>query len=178
MSFFSTLAPKIAWRYLWVKKSYGAVSAIAAVSIVGVAVATAAILCVLSVFNGFRDILTSSSSKIQPDVIITPAKGKVIANGDSLAEVIATIQGVEVAAPIIEDQALVIFNGVEMPVVLHGVEPSALKRLTKIDSLVVAGQPLPEDAIGNDPPLGLISCLFYTCPSPRDVSGYRMPSSG
>ncbi len=157
MNLLRGLAPRIAWRYLWVKKSYGAVSAIAVVSVVGVAVATAAILCVMSVFNGFRDILSTSSSRIQPDIIITPREGKVIDDGDMLAEEIREITGVEVAMPSIEDQALVIFNGVEMPVMLRGVEPADFRKLTSIDSLIVAGSPMPDDAIEHEIPLGLIS---------------------
>ncbi|MDE6681735.1 MAG: ABC transporter permease, partial [Muribaculaceae bacterium] len=51
------LGVRIAWRYLMAKKSHSAVSAIAAVSVAGVAVAPAAIVCVLSVFNGFRNLL-------------------------------------------------------------------------------------------------------------------------
>ena len=62
------LAARIAWRYLWSKKSHSAVGAIAAVSITGVAVATAAIVCVLSVFNGFRDVLTERLDTLSPEV--------------------------------------------------------------------------------------------------------------
>ncbi|MDE6273268.1 MAG: ABC transporter permease [Muribaculaceae bacterium] len=157
MNLLRGLAPRVAWRYLWVKKAYGAVSAIAVVSVVGVAVATAAILCVLSVFNGFRDVLSTSSSRIQPDILVTPREGKVIDDGDMLAAEISEITGVEVAMPAIEDQALVIFNSMEMPVMLRGVVPSEFRRLTSIDSLIVAGSPMPDDAIEHETPLGLIS---------------------
>lgn len=148
---------RIAWRYLLKKKSYGAVSAIAGVSVTGVAIATAAILCVLSVFNGFRDILTSSSARIRPDVIVEPARGKVIADGDSLAEIISKIPEVEAVMPAVEDQALVIFNGIEMPVMLRGVDPKIFGRVTAIDSLIIAGEGLPEDAAEYDVSPGLLS---------------------
>lgn len=157
MNLLQALAPRIAWRYLWKKKSHGAVSAIAAVSVTGVAVATAAILCVLSVFNGFRSVLTESSSRIQPDVVVTPRAGKTILQGDSITEVIAKLPGVELAMPAVEDQALVIYGGQEMPVMLRGVDPTVFSRLTAIDSLIIAGSPMPEDALDHDPPIGLIS---------------------
>lgn len=147
----------IAWRYLWKKKSHGAVSAIAVVSVVGVAVATAALICVLSVFNGFHDLLVEQNDLILPDVEVFPAKGKVVAEADSLARKIAMVEGVEVAAPAIAEQALAICRQREMPVMLRGVEPRAFRSYTAIDSLIVSGNTLPWSAIDYDPPAGLVS---------------------
>lgn len=147
----------IAWRYLRKKKSHGAVSAIAVVSVVGVAVATAALVCVISVFNGFRDILVSQSDRILPDIEVTPVKGKVIADADSLAAVIGEMDDVELASPAIAEQALAIYGQREMPVIVRGVDPQAFRRYTEADSLIVAGNTLPWDAIDYDPPASLIS---------------------
>lgn len=152
-----SLTSKIAWRYLWKKKSHGAISAIAIISITGVAVATAAIICVFSVFNGFRDILISQNDKILPDVEITPAKGKVIADGDSLAAAVAELPGVESASPVVADQALAIYEGAEMPVMLRGIIPEDFRRICAMDSMIIDGRPLPADAIDNEPPLGVIT---------------------
>lgn len=157
MIFSEGLASRIARRYLVKKKSHGAVSAIAIVAVTGVAVATAAILCVMSVFNGFRDMLQDSASRILPDVEVSPIQGKTIASADSLRDVIAAIDGVELASSAVEDQALAINGSREMPVMLRGIEPSEFRRLTKIDSIIVAGKSLPADAIDHDPPKGLIS---------------------
>ena len=147
----------IAWRYLWKKKSHGAVSAIAAVSVVGVAIATAALICVLSVFNGFRMLLTDRSDMILPDIEVTSADGRVIRDADSLAQVVGAIPGVEIASPVMADQALAIFHQREMPIMLRGVVPRDFRRYTLIDSLIVAGTTLPADAIGFDPPAALVS---------------------
>ncbi|MDE6011088.1 MAG: ABC transporter permease [Muribaculaceae bacterium] len=147
----------IAWRYLWKKKSHGAVSAIAVISVVGVAVATAALICVLSVFNGFRNVLTEQSDLILPDVEILPVSGKTISDADSLADAISKIPGVELASAAIADQALAIFAQREMPIILRGVNPAAFRSYTTIDSLIVGGSPMPRDAIDRNPPAGLIS---------------------
>lgn len=122
----------IAWRYLRKKKSHGAVSAIAVVSVVGVAVATAALVCVLSVFNGFRDILVSQSDRILPDIEVSPVKGKVIADADSLAAVIGEMDDVELASPAIAEQALAIYGQREMPVIVRGVDPQAFRRSLRL----------------------------------------------
>ncbi|MDE5653869.1 MAG: ABC transporter permease, partial [Muribaculaceae bacterium] len=137
-----SLTARIAWRYLWKKKSHGAVSAIAAVAVTGVAVATAAIICVLSVFNGFRDLLVSTSDRIMPDIVVAPHEGKVIDDADMLADELSELRGVDVAMPVVEDQALVIFGRREMPVMLRGVDPEAFRRITSIDSLIIAGAPV------------------------------------
>lgn len=136
------LALKISWRYLWAPKSHGAVGAISIISVVGVAVATAAIIIVLSVFNGFRYHLNMRLDSLTTDVIVSAAIGKTIENGDSIAQVIADLPGVEEAMPEVADNALVIFNGKEMPIKLKGVDPLVFSRITSIDSLLLDGNPI------------------------------------
>ena len=115
------LPARIALRYLFARKSHSAVTAISAVSICGIAVATAAIVCVLSVFNGFRDILTEKLDTLAPDVMVTPSRGKTFADTDSVLGIVRRVGGVQTATPVVADNALVICNGREMPVLLKGV---------------------------------------------------------
>ena len=136
------LALKMAWRYLTAPKTHGAVSAISIVSIVGVAVATAAIVIVLSVFNGFRYHLGARLDTLTTDISVTPAVGKVISNGDSLARVLAKVSGVEEVMPSVTDNALIIANSKEMPIVLKGVNPAVYSRITSVDSLLLDGSPV------------------------------------
>ena len=96
-------------RYLRSKKSHSAVNIISIVSVCGVIVATAAIVCVLSVFNGFGKLIESKLSVLDPDVAITSTVGKVIADGDSVAQVAMSVPGVQLALPTVEDQALAMF---------------------------------------------------------------------
>ena len=87
------LALRIAVRYLIAKKSHTAVNVISLISMAGIAVAAMAMVCVLSVFNGFTDLAAERLSFVDPDIKVTPVKGKVIANADSLAAVIAAPPG-------------------------------------------------------------------------------------
>ena len=144
------LALKIAWRYLVAPKSHGAVNAISIISVVGVAVATAAIVIVLSVFNGFRYHLNARLDTLTPDVSISPSYGKIIINGDSLAEVLRNFPGVEEAMPEMTDNALVIADSKEMPVTLKGVSPKIFSRITSIDSLLLDSSPLGGITIHNE----------------------------
>lgn len=133
------LAARIALRYLLARKSHSAVTAISAVSICGIAVATAAIVCVLSVFNGFMDVLAERNDTLASDVVITPAHGKVFADTDSLMRIVQGVPGVETAMPVVADNALVICQGREMPVMLKGVDRDAYRRLTAIERITLPG---------------------------------------
>ena len=132
------LTAAIAWRYLLSKKSHGAVGTISTVSLCAMAVATAAIVCVLSVFNGFREVIAEKLDTLAPDVMVTPAKGKTFAEAEKLAARVAATPGVETATPTLSDNALVICNSQEMPVKLKGVVPADYARVTEVRSLVDA----------------------------------------
>lgn len=132
------LAWSIALRYLFSKKSQGAVNIISAVAVAGVAVATAAIVIVLSVFNGFTHLADSRLSIIDPDLRILPASGKTWANADSVAALAASVAEAEMALPVIEERGLLIYGNQQMPVIFKGV-PDNYGALVSIDSAVIDG---------------------------------------
>lgn len=67
----------IARRYLFAKKSHNVINTISAISAIGMAIGTAALIIILSVYNGFDDLVKSTLSNVEPDILVTPAKGKV-----------------------------------------------------------------------------------------------------
>lgn len=74
----------IAGRYLFAKKSHNVINIISAISAVGMAIGTAALIIILSIYNGFDELVKSTLSNLEPDILITPAKGKVfIPNGET-----------------------------------------------------------------------------------------------
>ena len=66
----------IAGRYLFAKKSHNVINIISAISAVGMAIGTAALIIILSIYNGFDELVKSTLSNVEPDILITPAKGK------------------------------------------------------------------------------------------------------
>ena len=64
---------KIALRYLLSRKSHGAVNVISAVAMAGVAVAAAAMIIILSVFNGFSQLVERKTAGFNPPLLIVPA---------------------------------------------------------------------------------------------------------
>ncbi|MBR1378723.1 MAG: FtsX-like permease family protein [Bacteroidaceae bacterium] len=66
----------IARRYLISKKSHNAINIISAISVVGVAVATAAMVCIMSVFNGFQDMIANLFTAFDPQIKVVATQGK------------------------------------------------------------------------------------------------------
>ena len=100
------LPVRIAFRHLASRKSHTAVGVISIVAICAVAVTTMAMVCVLSVFNGFRGLVDSKLSMLEPDIKISAARGYSIGNADSLARIIEHVHGIAANAPTVTDNAL------------------------------------------------------------------------
>lgn len=132
------LALRIALRYLFARKSHSAVNVISVISTAGIAVASMAIVCVLSVFNGFTDLALERQSAVDPDVRVTPRAGKVFDSSDSLAGVLGALPGVRMAAPVLTERALAVFDGAQMPVMVKGI-PAPYSALSSVSTLAIDG---------------------------------------
>ena len=73
----------IARRYLFSKKSVNAINIISGISTLGVLIGSAALIIILSVFNGFEQMILSMFSALSPELRIEPATGKLM-HPDSL----------------------------------------------------------------------------------------------
>ena len=134
----SRLSRKIAWRYLFSKKSHSAINAISIVSVCGVAITTLALICTLSVYNGFTELIGSLYSQIDPQIKITPQQGKTIDTNDRAIEQIAEWPEIEVCSPVIEENALCLYKERQRPVLVKGV-PDNYTRLSHIQDIVSGG---------------------------------------
>lgn len=112
----------IAKRYLFSKKSTNAINIISGISVVGVAVATMALVVTLSVFNGFHDLVASLFTSFDPQLKVTPVKGKSIAADNTLLMKVKQLPEILVATETVEDQALAIYGERQAMVIIKGVE--------------------------------------------------------
>lgn len=71
------LVLRFAARYLFAKKSHNVINIISAISAAGMATGTAALIIIMSVYNGFDSLVKDSLGNIEPDILVSPAKGKV-----------------------------------------------------------------------------------------------------
>lgn len=70
------LSSLIAKRYLLAKKSHNVINIISLISGIGIAVGTSALILVMSVYNGFEEIVKNVYKATEADFIIHPAAGK------------------------------------------------------------------------------------------------------
>ena len=109
-------------RYLFSKKSTNVINIISGISVVGVAVATMAMVVTLSVFNGFHDLVASFFTQLDPQLKVTPVKGKTADANDPALLKIRQLAAVEVATECLEEQALAVYGNRQMMVKLKGVD--------------------------------------------------------
>ena len=125
----------IARRYLFSKKSTHAINIISAISVIGVAVASMALIVTLSVFNGFHDMVASLFTQMDPQLKVTPMKGKVAPADDPILTAIRELPQVEVATECLEDQALAVYQDRQLMIKLKGVEDN-FDQLTHIREIL------------------------------------------
>lgn len=70
----------IAWRYLLAKKSRQIINVISAISAIGIALGTMALVVVMSVYNGFDNLVKGMYNTFDPDLIVKSVEGKTIPN--------------------------------------------------------------------------------------------------
>jgi lipoprotein-releasing system permease protein len=99
-----------AWRYFRAKKSTNAINIIAWVSMSAIVVGAAALILVLSVFNGFEDLVKSLYSSFYPDLKITPSSGKTLILSDRQIQQLRAVNGVHALSLVVEEP-VVVANG-------------------------------------------------------------------
>jgi len=125
----------ISRRYLFSKKSTHAINLISLVSMLGVAVATMALIVTLSVFNGFHDLVATLFTSFDPQVQITPAKGKAFSTDNDKLLQVKKLPSVDVATEIVEEKALAMYKEKQAMVTVMGVEDN-FDQLTNINEIL------------------------------------------
>ncbi len=108
------------------------------VSVCGVVVATIALVCALSVYNGFNDLVASLFSNFDPELKVTPRKGKVFDPNAAEIRALKEMPGIDCFSEVLQDNALVRYGDRQGVAVLKGVD-ERYERLTRIDSILIDG---------------------------------------
>ena len=111
-----------AWRYFKAKKSTNAINIISWVTLSVIAFSTMCQVLVLSVFNGFEDLVKSLYSNFYPDVKVVSAKGKTIFLTADQINAIKKFNGVKNISLITEEKALLQNKDLQTVVFLKGVD--------------------------------------------------------
>jgi lipoprotein-releasing system permease protein len=133
------LSLRIAWRYLFAKKSTNAINIITGIAVFGIAIGTAALVLVLSVFNGFEDLITGMYSNFNPDIKVIPAKGKTFTIDSATFVGLQEIEGVEHISQTLEEVAFFEYRDNQDFGTLKGVDEH-FSKVVGIDSTVREGR--------------------------------------
>ena len=125
----------IARRYVFSKKSTNAINVISAISVVGVAVGTMALVIVLSVFNGFHDLVASFFTNFDPQIELVPTQGKTAPADDPLLDKVRKMPQVSVHTDVLEDQGLAVYGDRQQMVTVMGVDEN-FTQLTNISDIL------------------------------------------
>lgn len=111
------------------------------VSMVGICVATTALVVVMSVFNGFHQLIESRLGVLDPPLKAVPAYGKAFENADSLCVALSDLMEVERALPVVSERALAVMGDRQAAIRLYGI-PEEL--YPAFSDLSLAGNPWQE----------------------------------
>jgi len=129
----------IARRYLLGKKSFQAINIITGISTIGIAIGAGALLLILSVFNGFEDLLKSLYNSIYTDLKIYPVEGKVFTPDSATLATIKAWPEVKAMSLTLEETALLDYAGSQDICTLKGVDDQ-FDKVTDIDSVMLEGK--------------------------------------
>ena len=116
------LAPFIAKRYLFARKSHNVINIISAISAIGMAIGTAALIIILSVYNGFDSLVRSLMSNVEPDLMITPATGKTFVPEGKTYDWIYEQPAVKSMCCVLQEQVFINYDGKQSLAKAKGVD--------------------------------------------------------
>ena len=138
----------IARKYFLSKKKKNFINVISIISMIVVAIGTACLIIALSFFNGLEGLLKEMYGNFDPDLIVSPTKGKSFEQKEEKLEAIESVAGVLGVSEVIEDNVLVRYKQSQRVVRMKGVS-EAFDEYSGIQESLVAGEfPLVKDSVG------------------------------
>ncbi|MGC1522801.1 MAG: lipoprotein-releasing ABC transporter permease subunit [Steroidobacteraceae bacterium] len=118
-------------RYLRASPKRGSLSLIAGIAIAGLALGVAVLIVVLSVMNGFEEVLRTRILSLTAHATISGIDGRMVDWRTDL-EKLERFPGVAGAAPYIEEQGMLLHGAKSSGVLLRGVLPDAERRVVDL----------------------------------------------
>jgi lipoprotein-releasing system permease protein len=125
-------------RYLRARRKEGFISVNAGFSFLGIMLGVATLIIVMAVMNGFRKELLDKILGLNGHLLIQPLE-KPLTDWKEVAERISAVQGIRLAAPIVEGQALASSPFQAAGVLVRGIRAADLEKLTSIAKNIKKG---------------------------------------
>lgn len=126
-------------RYLRASPRRGFVSLIAGIAIVGLGLGVAVLIVVLSVMNGFEEVLRTRILSLTAHATISGLEGN-LADWRPKVDKLARFPGIKAAAPYIEEQGMMTHGDKSSGVLLQGVLPDAERRVVDLAPHLLSGR--------------------------------------
>ena len=135
---FSSFEWMLSLRYLRARRREGFISVIAGFSFLGIMLGVATLIIVMAVMNGFRQELLSKILGLNGHLLIQPLESP-LTDYAAVADRIAKVDGVFLAAPLVEGQALASSPFNASGVVVRGMLGADLMKLSQVSSNIKQG---------------------------------------
>ena len=129
----------IARRYLFAKKSTNAINIISTISVVGVFVGSAALFIILSVFNGFEELVLKMYNTFTPHLVIAPLEGKTFDPGAAQFQQLKKDPRVFSYTEVLAENALLRYGDRQSVGLVKGVSAGYLKN-PSLDTITIQGE--------------------------------------
>jgi len=143
----------IARRYLFAKKSTNAINIISTISVLGVFVGSAALIIILSVFNGFEEVVLKMFNTITPQLVIAPAKGKTFDPNTAYFKQLSLNKSIYSYTQVLSENALLRYHDKQSVGLVKGVSTSYLKNKS-LDSITIQGKFVIQNSSGANAVIG------------------------
>jgi lipoprotein-releasing system permease protein len=130
---------EIAKRYYRGKGNINAIKVMSWMSILGIAIGTFALILVLSVFNGFGDLITGLYGYFNPELKVTPKSGKTFEVDSILMAKLRSLPSVQTVSGTLEEVAFFEYQDKQDFGIIKGVDEN-YRVVTKIDSSIKEGE--------------------------------------
>ena len=125
-------------RYLRARRKEGFISIIAGFSFLGIMLGVATLIIVMAVMNGFRQELLDKILGLNGHLLIQPLESP-LTDWQQVAERVSAINGIRLAAPIVEGQALASSPFNSAGVLVRGIRSADLTKLPSIANNIKQG---------------------------------------
>ena len=123
---------------MFAKKKRNVINVISLISILGVSVGVTALVVILSVFNGFDQVIQSLINSFDSDIKISVVEGKVFLPEEAEKTKIIELDGIEALSEIFEENALIRYDERQYIATLKGVDNNYAS-ITGIDTMMREG---------------------------------------
>lgn len=112
-------------RYLFARKTHNVINMISGIGLAGMAVGTAALVVILSVFNGFNSLVSSSLETSDPDLVVKPVSGKFFTPDSTIFGPVLEDARVLRLSSILEEQVFLSYDGKQSLARVKGIDEAS-----------------------------------------------------